>query len=110
MHTDLEHIFSYHSTQTNQNYTSINLNVLLNQTDTELERNYLIEKAVPPLQEYARSRGMDFQMAEMRWGVTQNNANNHEHAELCLLELRKCQEGSDGINFVVRYNAGSISL
>ena len=37
----------------------------------------------------------------MRWGVTQANANNHEHAELCMKEIINCQDVSEGVSFVV---------
>jgi len=36
-------------------------------TDTEWERNLLIDDVVPYLQDYARKHGFEFRLAEMRW-------------------------------------------
>ena len=36
-------------------------------TDTEQERNLLIDDVVPYLQDYARKNGFEFRLAEMRW-------------------------------------------
>ena len=36
-------------------------------TDTEWERNLLIDDVVPYIQDYARKYGFEFRLAEMRW-------------------------------------------
>ena len=38
----------------------------------------------------------------MRWGVPEEASDNHSTADLCVQEIRKCQEVSIGPCFVVR--------
>ena len=38
----------------------------------------------------------------MRWGVPEEASDNHSTADLCVQEIRKCQEVSVGPCFVVR--------
>ena len=38
----------------------------------------------------------------MRWGVPEQAADNHSTTDLCIQEIKKCQEVSVGPNFVVR--------
>lgn len=37
----------------------------------------------------------------MRWGVPEQASDNHSTTELCIQEIKKCQEISVGPNFVV---------
>ena len=39
----------------------------------------------------------------MRWGVPEEASDNHSTADLCVQEIRKCQEVSVGPCFVVRF-------
>ena len=41
------------------------------------------------------------QVVDMRWGVPEQASNNHSTSDLCIHEIRKCQEVSVGPNFVV---------
>ena len=42
------------------------------------------------------------QVVDMRWGVPEQAADNHSTTDLCIQEIKKCQEVSVGPNFVVR--------
>ncbi|XP_048740917.2 NACHT and WD repeat domain-containing protein 2-like [Ostrea edulis] len=69
-------------------------------TDTKFERNAWMEKAYPRLKQYCRSRGYEFQVVDMRWGVRDEATDDHRGTELCLRELQLCQKLSTGPNFV----------
>lgn len=40
-------------------------------------------------------------VVDMRWGVRDESADDHSTLELCLKEIRACQELSTGPNFMV---------
>ena len=42
------------------------------------------------------------QIVDMRWGVPEQASDNHSTTDLCIQEIKKCQEVSVGPNFVVR--------
>lgn len=44
---------------------------------------------------------LDYQMVDMRWGVTDDSQNDHTVEKICLLEIGNCQKISLGPNFVV---------
>ncbi|EDQ86656.1 uncharacterized protein MONBRDRAFT_33730 [Monosiga brevicollis MX1] len=69
-------------------------------TDTVEERNTILAQAVPELKAFARTKGIEFAVATMRWGVTKAHAANHEHALLCLAEVDRCLQESEGYAFV----------
>ncbi len=69
-------------------------------TDTETERNLLIEDVQPYLREVCNLFGYEFRFCEMRWGVRDEASEDHQTANLCMQELRRCQQESCGINFV----------
>ncbi|XP_015761026.1 PREDICTED: uncharacterized protein LOC107340178 [Acropora digitifera] len=69
-------------------------------TDTFVERNTLMERVYPRLKSYCQERGYDFQIVDMRWGVRDESTDDHMTTELCMRELRACQELSTGPNFI----------
>lgn len=69
-------------------------------TDTEEERNLLVEDVQPYLREVCSLFGYDFRFCEMRWGVRDDASEDHQTADLCLQELYRCQQESCGINFI----------
>jgi hypothetical protein len=69
-------------------------------TDTESERNLLIADVVPYLHEYARQRGFEFRLAEMRWGIRKEASSAHQTSEICMAELERCQRESQGFSYV----------
>ncbi|KAK2159830.1 hypothetical protein LSH36_145g04060 [Paralvinella palmiformis] len=71
-------------------------------TDTQLERNTLMVHVYPKLKEYCREKhGIEFQVVDMRWGVTDEALDDHMTIEVCLNEIRNCQKMSIGPNFMV---------
>ena len=69
-------------------------------TDTELERNLLIDDAVPYLEDFARMRGFEFRLVEMRWGIREDASRSHRTSEICMAELERCQRESQGLSYV----------
>ena len=69
-------------------------------TDTEEERNLLIEDVQPYLREVCSLFAYEFRFCEMRWGVRDEASEDHQTANLCMQELHRCQEESCGINFI----------
>ncbi|XP_070559643.1 NACHT domain- and WD repeat-containing protein 1-like [Ptychodera flava] len=68
--------------------------------DVVAERNILLQKAYPSLQQWCQRRGFDFQVVDMRWGVRSESAVDHSITALCLREIQTCQQISAGPNFV----------
>ncbi|XP_077984718.1 NACHT domain- and WD repeat-containing protein 1-like [Glandiceps talaboti] len=69
-------------------------------TDTQHERNALMERVYPKLKKYCQERGYEFQIVDMRWGVRDEATDDHMATELCLREVEECQKVSTGPNFV----------
>ena len=69
-------------------------------TDTEVERNLLIEDVQPYLRELCTLFGYEFRFCEMRWGVREEASEDHQTVKLCMEELNRCQKESCGINFI----------
>ncbi|CAF1234877.1 unnamed protein product [Adineta steineri] len=71
-------------------------------SDTMVERDSLIENVFPKLKSYCREKyGLEFQYADMRWGIPTESNNNHSETETCLKEIELCQKYSVATNFVV---------
>ncbi|KAI6228770.1 hypothetical protein M3Y99_01185600 [Aphelenchoides fujianensis] len=71
-------------------------------TDTQVERNALMEDVYPALKRYCRETyGNDFQVVDMRWGVRDEATDDHKTTDLCINEIHNCQRLSVGPNFVV---------
>ena len=69
------------------------------------ERNILAIEVYPYLRKFCSQLGLDFQVVDMRWGVTEVSQNDHSVEKLCLLEVENCQKTSRGPNFVVKFSA-----
>ncbi|XP_052261935.1 uncharacterized protein LOC127865910 isoform X2 [Dreissena polymorpha] len=70
-------------------------------SDFRAERNTLAREVYPYLRDYCTARDLDFQVVDMRWGVTEDSQNDHSVEKLCLLEVDNCQKSSLGPNFIV---------
>ncbi len=70
--------------------------------DTKHERNALMTRVYPRLKEFCKSKGYEFQVVDMRWGVRDESTADHMTTTLCMQEIKACQELSTGPNFVVR--------
>ena len=69
-------------------------------TDTEEERNLLIEDVQPYFRDLCSLFGYEFRFCEMRWGVREEASEDHQTVSLCMQELSRCQKESCGINFI----------
>ena len=65
------------------------------------ERNALWSEVVPQLKEFCADLDLDFQLVDLRWGLTEDVQNDHSAKKLCLLEIENCQNVSLGPNFIV---------
>ncbi len=72
-------------------------------SDTHTERDYLIEFIYPRLKTYCKTTyGLDFQILDMRWGISTEITNGHLTTTICLNEIKTCQKYSVGPNFIVK--------
>jgi hypothetical protein len=69
--------------------------------DMRAERNILSLEVFPRLKEYCGRHDLDFQVVDMRWGITDESQNDHSAEKICLQEIDNCQQTSLGPNFVV---------
>ena len=65
------------------------------------ERNHLIEHIDHLLRDKALESGLYFEPSEMRWGIRKFAGDRHETSDICMAELRRCQEKSLGVNYVL---------
>ena len=61
----------------------------------------LMKHAYPAVKAHCRQIGYEFQVVDMRWGVRDEATDDHMTTEICMKELKLCQEVSTGPNFVV---------
>ncbi|XP_048764016.2 NACHT domain- and WD repeat-containing protein 1-like [Ostrea edulis] len=69
-------------------------------SDMRAERNILSYEVFPKLKQFCLSKDLDFQVVDMRWGVTEDSQNDHSVEKICLQEVENCQQMSLGPNFV----------
>ena len=70
-------------------------------TDMLMERKTLMEFVYPKIKSYCREKhGIEFQVVDIRLGLREEMTNDHLTTELCMTELRNCQELSIGPNFI----------
>ena len=53
------------------------------------EREYLIKNIFPKLKKLCRSKGLDFTEVDLRWGITESDAEQGKVIEICLNEIDK---------------------
>ncbi|MCX8511920.1 MAG: DUF4062 domain-containing protein [Chthoniobacteraceae bacterium] len=59
--------------------------------DMEAERAHLIKNVFPRVRTACRSRQVGFTEIDLRWGVTEEDANNGATVEICLREIDNCR-------------------
>ena len=69
--------------------------------DTKHERNKLMVDAYPKLKEFCKTKGYEFQVVDMRWGIRDEATADHMTTEICLNEIKECIDVSTGPNLVV---------
>ncbi|KAK6190035.1 hypothetical protein SNE40_001982 [Patella caerulea] len=72
-------------------------------TDTKHERDAWMSRCYPKLQTFCEERGYDFQVVDMRWGIRQEMEILHKTTDICLNEIKLCNEISTGPSFVTLY-------
>ena len=70
-------------------------------SDMKEERNALQEHVFPKLKEYCEAEGCHFQAIDLRWGVSTEASLDQQAMNICLKELKRCQEMSPRPNFIV---------
>ncbi len=65
------------------------------------ERRILNQEVAPKMRSYCQARGYDFEIIDLRWGVSSEAALNQNTMEICLGEIRRCKEYSPRPNFLV---------
>ncbi len=63
-------------------------------TDTHNERNLIMTKLLQQLNDIARPNGIDITFVDMRWGVKDENTDDHKTWDACKMELEKCRNES----------------
>ncbi len=59
--------------------------------DMQDEREYLIKYVFPELRTVCRERGVEFTEIDLRWGVTEEEAQQGKVVKICLDEIDKCR-------------------
>eukprot|EP00056_Hartaetosiga_gracilis_P013517 m.224851 g.224851 ORF g.224851 m.224851 type:complete len:1709 (-) comp13855_c2_seq6:592-5718(-) len=71
-------------------------------TDTEIERNVLIEDVHPFLRLVGQKLGVQVhQSSEMRWGIRSEASSSHQTSEICMKEIDRCKDDSSGVAYVL---------
>lgn len=70
-------------------------------SDFIAEREALQKHVFPDLENYCAERGSRFQAVDLRWGITEEAQRDRETLQICLEEVRRCQELSPRPNFAI---------
>ena len=70
-------------------------------SDFIAEREALQNKVFPELEKYCAERGARFQPVDLRWGVSEEASLDQQTMNICLEELRRCQETTPRPNFLI---------
>lgn len=63
------------------------------------ERKALNDIVFPRLRDYCAARGFVFQAVDLRWGISEGAALEHDTINICLEEIERCQRVSSKPNF-----------
>jgi tetratricopeptide (TPR) repeat protein len=69
-------------------------------SDMVAERNALQERVFPKLRRFCQEHGARFQAIDLRWGVSVEASADQRTMDICLEELRRCQQVSSRLNFI----------
>ena len=59
--------------------------------DMQAERDILVKQVFPELRKLCRSRGVEFVEVDLRWGITEEQAEHGEVLPVCLREIELCR-------------------
>ncbi|ETR68436.1 MAG: hypothetical protein OMM_10527 [Candidatus Magnetoglobus multicellularis str. Araruama] len=65
--------------------------------DMANERDWLVKFVFPVLQKKCRERGVELSWVDLRWGVTEEQAENGHVLSICFTEIEKCSPYFIGI-------------
>ncbi|NYE61645.1 tetratricopeptide (TPR) repeat protein [Duganella sp. 1224] len=60
--------------------------------DMEAERSYLLQQVFPRFRQDCASRNVGFTEIDLRWGITEQAAQNGQTVEICLSEIDRCRD------------------
>ncbi|XP_075759495.1 NACHT domain- and WD repeat-containing protein 1 [Pelodiscus sinensis] len=69
-------------------------------SDMATEREILLEAAYPEIQAFCQKHSLMFEVIDLRWGVCDVIDIDHMSTQLCLEEIKSCQELSVGPSFI----------
>ena len=69
--------------------------------DMQIERDILQNKVFPRISALCESRGWQFEDIDLRWGVSQEASRKQKTMQICLNEIKRCQELSPKPNFLI---------
>jgi NACHT domain- and WD repeat-containing protein len=69
--------------------------------DLKEERNALQDRVFKPLQAFCLENGARFQAIDLRWGVSTEAGLDQQTINICLDEVKRCQDTSPRPNFIV---------
>ncbi len=69
--------------------------------DLKAERNALQEQVFPELQRLCEANQCRFQAIDLRWGVSEEATLDQQTMNICLTELKRCQDVSPRPNFII---------
>lgn len=61
-------------------------------SDFRHERQALHRRTVPVLQQFCRERGAEFELVDLRWGISREAQREHRTLDICLGEIRRCRQ------------------
>lgn len=70
-------------------------------SDLKAERNALQARVFPKLRELAAKHNHNFQVIDLRWGVSEEASLDQQAMNICLAEVDRCQQISPRPNFIV---------
>ena len=70
-------------------------------SDFVTERDILNDKIFPVVDDFCQQRGYNFQLVDLRWGVTNESALNQNTLAICLDEVKRCRSLSPRPNFLL---------
>ena len=84
-------------------YRSRYIRVFVSSTfeDMLIERDILQTKVFPRITALCRSYGWQFEDIDLRWGVSQEASRKQKTMQICLNEIKRCQELSPKPNFLI---------
>ena len=68
-------------------------------TDTNRERNVLLESILPDIRKEGNKYGIDVTFVDMRWGVRDESTIDHKTWDECYSEMKRCYDESAGLFF-----------